>query len=133
MYQNINSVINSIALAHLQFCFSYHGDLPAELRTDTYVTMIDGYRPSERITLTLHPDEYPPSPNGWTRRCINMFEYFTVYSSFKDEGIEFATNQIFFPVHNADFWIDEVTVQQGENQSKQIHIQIYLYCLISFT
>ena len=88
--------------------------------------MIDGYRPSERITLTLYPDEYLPSPIGWTRRCINMLEYFTLYSSFRDEGIEFATNQIFFPVHDADFWIDEVTIQQAENQSNQIHIAMYI-------
>lgn len=93
--------------------------------TDTYVTMEDGYRPSERITLSFHPDIYPPSPSGWTRKCIDMFHYFTKSSSFKDVGEKFETNQIFFAVHEADFWIDEVTVQQGENQS------IYTYTAFS--
>lgn len=83
--------------------------------------MPGGYRPSERITLTLFPDEYPPSPNGWTRKCIDMFQHFTIFSSFGNQGFQFASNQIFFPVHTYDFWIDEVSIQQGENQSIYVH------------
>lgn len=90
--------------------------------------MFDGYRPSERITLTLFPDEFPPSPNSWTRRCINMYEYFRFFSPFADQGIQFESNQIFFAVHDADFWIDEVTIQQGENQS--MHLNAYVPALI---
>ena len=86
--------------------------------------MFDGYRPSERITLTLFPDEFPPSPNSWTRRCINMYEYFTIFSAFATEGIQFASNQIFFAVHPDDFWIDEVSTQQGENQSTYMDTNI---------
>jgi len=78
--------------------------------------MSDGDRPSVRITITLFPDEFPPSLNGWTWQCINMFEYFTVFSAYADEGIEFASNQLFFPVHDQDFWIDEVIIQQKANQ-----------------
>ena len=79
--------------------------------------MTDGKKPSKRIVLTLYRDDYPLSPDKWIRRCINMFEYFTVYSSFKDVGVEFETNHIFFPAHDADFWIDEVSIQQAENKS----------------
>lgn len=85
-------------------------------------TTINEYPSSERINIILYPEVYTPSPIGWKHKCINMFKFFTKSSSFKDDGIEFATNQIFFPVHDADFWIDEVTIQQRENESNQTHV-----------
>ena len=101
----------------MQLCFSYRGYLPTLLRTQTYVTDMDGSRRNRNIFMTLPSDEFAPSPDSWTRRCINMFEYFTVSSPFANTGILFETNRIFFE-RNADFWIDEVSIQQGENQSK---------------
>lgn len=71
----------------------------------------------QHVFINLPSEEYPPSPNGWTRKCINMFEYFTVFSPFADDGIEFATRWLFFTNVAGDYWIDEVSVQQGENQS----------------
>ena len=105
-----------ITCFYLQLCFSYRGYLPTQLGTRTYVTETDGRRTNPYIFLTLPSEEFAPSPESWTRRCINMFEYFTVSSSFADTGILFETNLIFFSGTN--FWIDEVSVQQGENQSK---------------
>ena len=86
--------------------------------------MSDGSRPSERITLTLDvlfPDDFPPSPNNWTRQCINMYRHFKYFSPFAYQAVQFESNQIFFAVHDADFWIDEVTIQQGGNQSMQLN------------
>ena len=88
--------------------------------------MSDGYRPSERIVYALFPDAFPPSPGAWTRRCINLYEYFIFFSPYAGQAILFESNQVFFPVHDADFWIDEVTIQQGENQSMLVKYISYL-------
>ena len=112
----------------MQLCFSYRGYLPTQLRTQTYVTEMDGRRTNRNIFLTLPSDEFAPSPESWTRRCINMFEYFTVSSP---TGILFETNRIFF-ASGTDFWIDEVSIQQGENQSKSQCIHVWLCILTIF-
>ena len=102
----------------MQLCLSYRGSLPARLRTVTFVTTLDG-RTARNIYMTLSPDEFPPSPDSWTRRCINMVEFFTVSSSFADTGIVFETSRLIFEnFPDDDFWIDEVSIQQGSNQSK---------------
>ena len=102
----------------MQLCFSYRGNLPARLRTVTLVTTLDG-RISQNIYLMLSPEEFPPSPDSWTRRCINMLEFFMTSNRSADTGIVFETNRLIFEnFPDDDFWIDEVSVQQGSNQSK---------------
>ena len=101
----------------MQLCFSYRGFLPTTLRATTHVTLIDGNTTNEDIDYTLLPDEFPPSPNSWTRRCINMFEFFTQGSHYADEGIEFSSSQLHLA--NYSLWIDEVSIQQRQNQSMQ--------------
>jgi len=76
----------------------------------------DGRRPLYRINIPLPADEYPPSPNSWSYRCINLYEYFTQDSGFF--GLDFAIFQIFLDGLPGDLWIDEVSIQQGSNQSK---------------
>ena len=77
------------------------------------MTGFDGYTLSERIVFTLNPDEFPPSPGGWTYKCINIYKRL-LSTSFAEEADRFASNQIFFALHPTDFWIDEVSVRQGE-------------------
>ena len=79
----------------------------------------DGRRPLYRIDVPLPEDEYPPSPNSWSYRCINLYEYFTRDSGFfADNGLEFTTYQIFLDGLPGDLWIDEVSIQRGNNQSE---------------
>ena len=101
----------------MQLCFSYCGDLPDLLTTRTYVTRTDGSRRLERISYRLLFDEFPPSPNSWTHRCINMFAFFTQDSDYASVGIEFTSSQLYIENNTADLWIDEVSIQQQENQS----------------
>jgi len=69
--------------------------------------------------VPLPEDEFPPSPNSWTYKCINLYEYFSQDSGFfADNGLEFTTYQIFFNVEPGVLWIDEVSFQQENNQSK---------------
>ena len=72
------------------------------------------------IHYTLSPDEFPPSPNSWTRKCINMFEFFTQDSPYADTGIEFTSSQLYI-ANNVDLWIDEVSIQQQQNQSTVLY------------
>ena len=105
----------------MQLCFSYRGSLPARLRTVT-VTKLDDRR-NQNIYLTLSPEVFPPSPNSWTHRCINMLQFFTESSPFADV---FETSRLVFEnFPSDDFWIDEVSVQQAENQSKFRCIIVY--------
>ena len=101
----------------MQLCFSYRGDLPNWLITRTFVTRTDGSRSHPHINYRLLPDEFPSSPSSWTRRCINMFAFFTENSSYADVGIEFASSFLYIANNNADLWIDEVSIQQQQNQS----------------
>ena len=101
----------------MQLCFSYRGDLPDWLSARTYITRIDGSRIHRWIPYRLLADEFPSSPNSWTRRCINMFAFFTQDSSYADDGIEFSSSRLYIANNNADLWIDEVSIQQQENQS----------------
>jgi len=78
-----------------------------------------GTRTLYRINKPLEEDEYPPSPNSWNYKCINLYEYFTQDSGyFAEVGIDFTIYQIFFDTAPGDLWIDEVSVQQGSNRSK---------------
>jgi len=79
----------------------------------------DGRRPLYRIDVPLSEDEYPPSPNSWDYHCINLYEYFMQHSGFfANVGLEFTIFQIFFDAAPGDLWIDEVSIQQGNNQSE---------------
>ena len=99
----------------MQFCFAYRGYLPTTLRATTYVTLVDGSTINVHIYYTLSPEEFPPSPSSWTRKCINMFQFFTQESPYADEGIGFSSSQLYLA--NDDLWIDEVSIQQQSNQS----------------
>ena len=70
----------------------------------------------EDIDYMLLPEGFPPSPNSWTRRCINMFEFFTRDSPYANEGIEFTSSRLNIASDN-ELWIDEVSIQQQQNQS----------------
>ena len=72
------------------------------------------------IYYTLSSDEFPPSLNSWTRKCINMFKFFTQDSPYADTGIEFTSSQLYI-ANNADLWIDEVSIQQQQNQSTVLY------------
>ena len=95
------------------------------LRATTYVTLNDNSRVFVHIYLPLAPVFSSTTTNGWLRQCINMFEFFTTSSPYKDRGIEFATRWLSF-VRNSDFWIDEISIQQGSNQSK-FHCVLLVY------
>ena len=76
---------------------------------------------NEPIHYALSPDEFPPSPNSWTRKCINMFEFFTQDSQYADAGIEFTSSQLYIANNAVDLWIDEVSIQQQQNQSMDLY------------
>ena len=111
-------------LFYMQLCFSYRGYLPSWLVTRTYVTRTNGHTIHPLIYYRLSPDRFPSSPSSWTRRCINMFRFFTQYSAYASEGIEFASSLLRIQNTNADLWIDEVSIQQQQNQSKVFCIYI---------
>ena len=108
----------------MQLCFSYRGDLPDWLITRTHVTRTDGSIIHPYIHYRFLPDEFPSSPSSWTRKCINMFRFFTQDSPYASEGIEFASSLLHMAKNNADLWIDEVSIQQQQNQSKIFYIYI---------
>ena len=57
-----------------------------------------------------------------------MFAFFAQDSDYADDGIEFASRQLYIANNNADLWIDEVSIQQQENQSTY---DILLHTLIN--
>ena len=73
------------------------------------------------IYYTLSSVEFPPSPNSWTRKCINMFAFFTQESPYADTGIAFTSSQLYIANNAADLWIDEVSIQQQQNQSMVLY------------
>ena len=114
----------------MQLCFAYRGYLPTSLRASTYVNLADGSMIYVYIHYTLLPEEFPPSPNSWTHKCINMFQFFTQESLYADEGIEFSSSQLYLA--NDDLWIDEVSIQQQQNQSTSYSIVLLKLTSYSF-
>ena len=109
----------------MQLCFSYRGDLPDWLTTRTHVTRTDGSIIHPYIHYRFSPEEFPPSLSSWTRKCINMFRFFTQDSVYASEGIEFVSSLLHVANNAADLWIDEVSIQQQQNYSKVFCIYIY--------
>lgn len=75
------------------------------------------------INIPLSEDKFPRSTTSWSYRCINLYEYFT---GTEPQGIEYSVNRLELG-RNGNLWIDEASIQQGENHGKIFTLYMCVY------